>query len=260
MTTAPTAPGSDQGGSAVPAPPPGFTPRPGGPRRLPHRDRRAGQGRRSAALPRRRHRGPRRHGDVRQRLGAARRRPVRPGPAARRAVPDPGAHRRRPGGRAGRAGDARPVLGLPAAARHRRRGGPRPARPGVGDGAVLRGAVGARDRRARGAAVAHRPVLHDHRAVHDALARRAGPGARRGRRRLLGVGRRARHERLDLHRPGHRLHRRRRGGVAVRRDRRHVRPAARRRPGPGAADDRGGRAHRRPRRRWSRASSTARSG
>ena len=33
------------------------------------------------------------HGHVRQRLGAAGGRPVRPGPAARRAVPDPGAHR-----------------------------------------------------------------------------------------------------------------------------------------------------------------------
>ena len=32
------------------------------------------------------------------------------------------------------------------------------------------------------------------------------------------------------------------GGGAVRRDRRDERPAARRRPGPGAADDRGGRA------------------
>ena len=49
---------------------------------------------------------------------------------------------------------------------------------------------------------------HDRRAVHDPLARRARPAARRGRRRLLGVRRRARHERLDVHRPGDRLHRR----------------------------------------------------
>ena len=49
-----------------------------------------------------------------------------PGPAAGRAVPDAGAHRRRPRRRAERAGDARPGLGLPPAARHRRRR--RPAR------------------------------------------------------------------------------------------------------------------------------------
>ena len=64
------------------------------------------------------------------------------------------------------------------------------------------------------------------------------PAPRRGRRRLLDVGRRARHERLHLHRPGHRLHRRRRRGLALRRHRRDVRPAARRRPVPGAAHDR----------------------
>ena len=68
-----------------------------------------------------------------------------------------------------------------------------------------------------------------------ALARRARPAARGRRRRLLDLGRRARHERLHLHRPGHRLHRCGRRGLAVRRHRRDERPAARRRPLPGAA-------------------------
>ncbi len=110
------------------------------------------------------------------------------------------------------------------------------------------------------AAVAHRPVRHDHRAVHDALARRARPGAHQGRRRLLRLRRRARHERLDVHRPRDRLHRRRRRRRDVRRDRRDERPAARRRPGPRAADDRGGREDRRRRARSSPTSSTATSG
>ena len=65
--------------------------------------------------------------------------------------------------------------------------------------------------------------------------RRAGPEAREGHRLLLGLRRRARHERLHVHRPGDRLHRGRRGRGAVRRGRRAVRAAARRRPGPGAA-------------------------
>ena len=71
---------------------------------------------------------------------------------------------------------------------------------------------------------------HHRRAVHDPLARRARPPARRGRRRLLGLRGRARHERLHLHRPRDRLDRRRRRRLPVRGRRRHVRPAARRRP------------------------------
>ena len=47
-----------------------------------------------------------------------------PGPAARRAVPDPGALRRHPGRRAVRAGHARAGVGPQAAARHRRGGRP----------------------------------------------------------------------------------------------------------------------------------------
>ena len=48
-----------------------------------------------------------------------------------------------------------------------------------------------------------------------ALARRGRPDARQGDRRLLDLGRRARHERLDLHRPRRRLDRRRRRRRAV---------------------------------------------
>ena len=73
-----------------------------------------------------------------------------------------------------------------------------------------------------------------HRAVHDPLARRPRPQARQGDRRLLDLRGRARHERLDLHGAGDRVDRGRRGGRAVRRRRRDVRPAARRRPRAGA--------------------------
>ena len=90
-----------------------------------------------------------------------------------------------------------------------------------------------------------RRMLHRDSAFHDPLAGRAGPQARRGDRRLLGIGRRARPERLHVHRQGDRVDRRRRGGGAVRRHRRDERPAARRRARTGDPDDRRGRAHRR---------------
>ena len=83
------------------------------------------------------------------------------------------------------------------------------------------------------AAEGDRQGVHDRRALHEALARRARPAARQGRRRLLHLRRRARHERLDVHRPGRRLHRRRRGRLHLLRHRRAVRPAARRRARPG---------------------------
>ncbi len=89
-------------------------------------------------------------------------------------------------------------------------------------------------RQADGAAAGDRQGADHRRALHDPLARRAGPEARPGDRRVLDLGGRARHERLHLHRPGHRLHRRGRGRGAVRRGRRDVRPAARRRPLAGA--------------------------
>ena len=100
----------------------------------------------------------------------------------------------------------------------------------------------------------------DRRAVHEALARRARPAARQGRRRVLHLGRRARHERLHLHRPGRRLHRRRRRGLHLLGHRRALRPAARRRAVPGAAHDRGASSAAATPRATSRACSTAASG
>ena len=120
--------------------------------RLRDRDRRARQGGRRAALPRRRHRGSDRPGLLRQRLGAAGRRQVRPRPAAGRAVPGAGALRRHPGRRAVRGGHAGAVLGPRPAAGHLRRAGPRGPRPGLGDRAVLRRPVRPRPRPAGRAA------------------------------------------------------------------------------------------------------------
>ena len=59
------------------------------------------------------------------------------------------------------------------------------------------------------------------------------PAARPGRRAVPHAHRRPRLQRLDLHRPGHRLHRRRRRRLPGRRDRRALRAAARRRAEPG---------------------------
>ncbi len=101
---------------------------------------------------------------------------------------------------------------------------------------------------------------HAGREVPDPLEGRGRPQARPRDRRLLVLGRRARHERLDLHRPRHHLDRCRRRGGVLRRDRRDERPAARRRPGPGADHDRGGREVRRRRRPTSRGCSTRASG
>ncbi len=108
--------------------------------------------------------------------------------------------------------------------------GPRGPGPGLGDGAVLRRPV--RPRASDRPMVPQREIdkaAHDRRAVHDPLARRARPAPRRGGRRLLGLRGRARHERLDVHRPGDRLHRRRRRRLPLRRGRRDERAAARRR-------------------------------
>ncbi|EUA50903.1 citrate synthase family protein [Mycobacterium xenopi 3993] len=106
-------------------------------------------------------------------------------------------------------------LGIPAAARHRRHHRARAAGPRLGDGAVLCRPVGARHLPARSSATNHRRMSHDHSTFHDALARRARPAPHRGRRRLLGISRRAWHERVDVHRTGDRIHRRRRGRRAV---------------------------------------------
>ena len=69
----------------------------------------------------------------------------------------------------------------------------------------------------------------DPRALPDPLARRGQPRPRQGDRRLLDLGGRARHERLDVHRARDRLDRRRRRRRAVGGGRRAVGAAARRR-------------------------------
>ena len=195
---------------------PGLPARPRGRRRLRVGDRRARQGGWRAALPGGRHQRPRRPGVLRPGLGAARRRRVRPGSASRRTVPAAGAHRRHPGRRAVGPRPARPGVGVQAAARHRRRGGPREPRPRVGHGHLVHRPGRPRAEHADGAPERGRQGPHHRRAVHDPLARRARPQARRGHRLLLHLRGRARHERVDLHRPGHRLHRRRRRGLPVR--------------------------------------------
>ena len=127
------------------------------------------------------------------------------------------------------AGDARAAVGVRAADRHLRRGGPRQPGAGVGDGALVRRPVGPRDRQAAGVPDRGRQGDVDPRAVPDPLARRGRSAPREGDRRVLDLGRRARDERLDVHRAGGRLDRRgrRRGAVGGRR--RAVGPAARRR-------------------------------
>ena len=212
-------------------------------RRFRDHDRRARQGGWRAALSRRRHRGPRRRGALREGLGPAGRRP-----ASTRACRRPNrircmrplrrSARRRPE----RAGDARARVGLPPADRHLRRGGPREPRARIGHGAVVRRAVRARRRPAAGAAVGGRQGPIDPRALPDPLARRGEPRPRQGDRRLLDLRGRARHERLDVHRARGRLDRRRRRRRAQRRGRRPERPAARRRAQPRAEDARRGRA------------------
>ena len=77
---------------------------------------------------------------------------LRAGPAARRAAPAGGPLRRPARRRAGGAGDARAGVGLAVADRHLRRAGARRPRPRLGDGAVVRRAVGARRRPPAGAA------------------------------------------------------------------------------------------------------------
>ena len=118
-----------------------------GRRRLRDRDRRARQGGLRAALPRRRHRGDRRPGAVRERLGAADRRHLharalpRPSPTTSRSTPATSASTCRPRSRCWRR-----RFGLRPDLRHQRRAGPRGPRPGRGDGAVVRRPVGARAR------------------------------------------------------------------------------------------------------------------
>ena len=229
-------------------------------RRVRDRDRRAGQGGLGAALPRRRHRGDRRAHPVREGLGAADRRHVRPRPAAGRALQPPDPHRRRARRRPGGGRDAGAGVRHAPDLRHLRRAGPRGPQPGRGHGAVVRRAVRARARPAGRPAARGRQGRHARRTVPDPLEGRGGPAARQGDRRLLELRGRARHERLDVHRPGDHLDRCRRGGRVLRRDRRDERPAARRRPVAGARHDRARSRRAATPRRTSRGCSTTASG
>ena len=138
-----------------------------------------------------------------------------------------------------------PGVGLRPADRHHRRGGPGQPRPRLRDGALVRGPVGARRRPAARPAVRDRPGKHDPRALSAALARRGQPRPREGDRRLLDLGRRARDERLHVHRPCRGIDGRGRRGGAVRGRRGPLRAAARRRALARAEDARGSRTDRR---------------
>ena len=83
-----------------------------------------------------------------------------------------------------------------------------------------------------------RGLFDRRRAIPDGLARRTQPRPGQGDRRLLGVGRGARDERLHVHGAGGRLDRSRCTRLLRRSDRLDVRAAARRGAGPGAADGR----------------------
>ena len=146
---------------AMTAVPDDFVRWPGRRRGLHHRDRRTGQGRRRAALPRRRHRGSGRpssvtFGDVWALLVDGRFGHGLP-PAEPFPLPIHSGDVR-VDVQAGLA-DARADLGLPAAARHRRRHRPRPTRPRLGDGAVLRRTVRPRHLPARRPAADDRRML-----------------------------------------------------------------------------------------------------
>ena len=176
-----------------------------------------------------------------------------PGHAAGRAASAERPLRRPARRRAVGAGDAGAAVGLRPADRHLRRGGARQPGARLGDGAVVRRPVGPRDRPAR-------PCPSARSTRRRAIAERflirwrgeADPRHVRGDRRLLDLGRRARDERLDVHRPGRRLDRRRRRRRAVGRGGRAVGAAARRRPVPRAEDAR------RRRARWATPTATSR--
>ena len=235
---------------------------PRGRHRLRDRDRRARQGRRRAALPRRRHRGPRRSRLVRRRLGPAGRRQAS-SPACR---PPSRSRCRCTPATSGSTCRARVAMLAPSWGLGQLLDiSDEQARDDLARASVM--ALSFVAQSARGLGLPTVPQKrgrrgHDHRrAVHDPLAGRARPRARQGRRRLLRLRRRARHERLDVHRP-----RRRRppaptsppaspsavGALSG--------PLHGGAPTPGADDARRGRAQRRRRRATSRACSTATSG
>ena len=153
-------------------------------------------------------------------------------------------------------------VGARQADRHLRRAGA--GRPGaaLGDDDLDRRAVGPRRRRRDdpGRPGARRERRHRRRAVPARVARRGRSEARAGDRHVLDLHRRARAQRLHLHRPRRRLDRRRLRRRALVGRRRALRPAARRRAGAGAADARRRRGGRLDRAATSTTCSTAASG
>ena len=185
-----------------------------------------------AALPRRRHRGARRPRAVREGVGPARRRV-----ASSRAWPSPSRTSR----------STSPATRPPTCSR-RRRGCPpsgssasstrsptTQAREDLRRLSAQMMAIVARSARVAdghtrlGAGRRRRAGLDGGREVPAALARRGRPAPREGDRHVLDLHRRARPQRLDLHRARRRLHRRRLRRRAVRGRRRALGPAARRR-------------------------------
>ena len=139
-------------------------------------------------------------------LGPARRRRSEPGLRPSEPLRPAGAHSGDPRADvAGRARDARADAARPADRRRRRAGARRPRadRRRSRSTFVAQSARGAGP--PAGPAVPRSPGRHVRRALPDPLARRGRSHATRGDRRLLGLRRRARHERLDVHRPRRRL-------------------------------------------------------
>ena len=197
------------------------------------------------------------HVDFAPRVGPARRQRVRPR-ACRRPSPIP--CRCTPATYASTSSPRSPCSPRCGASSRRSTSTPSEVRDNLARAAVMAlsfvGQSARGPRQADGPAERGRQGPHHHRALHDPLARRARPEARRGRRRLLGLRRRARHERLDVHRPRHHLDRRRRRRRPLGRGRRDVRPAPRRRARRACSTCSTASSSRATRRPTSRASST----
>ena len=235
--------------------------RPRGRRRLRDRDRRAGQGGRRAALSRRRHRGPRRPRAVRAGLGPAGRRHARaracrrPSRIRSRSAPATRASTCRPRSRMlGPEWGFRALIDIDDAQ----------ARDDLARASVMALSFVAQSARGAGRPPVPQREIDKATSIPERFLIRwrgeADPDARQGDRRLLDLRRRARHERVDVHRPRRRLDRRGRRRRAVGRRRRALGPAARRRAGARAEDARRRRARGRRRALRQGRCSTAASG
>ena len=175
---------------------------------------------------------------VRAGVGAARRRHAAAGPAAGRAVPAERALGRPSRRRAVGAGDARAAVGV----RQLIDISDEEARDNLARASVMALSFVAQSARGIGKPPVSQREVDKATSIPERFLIRwrgeADPAPRRGDRRVLELGRRARHERLDVHRPGRRLDRRRCRGRAVGGGRRAVGPAARRRPVTRAEDAR----------------------